>query len=54
MFHGTNDTVINYDHAVKLHDLIKDKAKFVSFEDGGHSNLSSRPKFWSELQSYLK
>ena len=45
IFHGKNDNVIPFESGKKLYGLVEDNAKFIEFENGTHSNLSSFEKY---------
>ena len=41
ILHGKKDEVVPFESGKKLYDLVKDKATFIEFEEGTHSNISS-------------
>lgn len=53
ILHGTSDEVVPYQSAEKLFDLVKDKAEFITFENGTHGNLSTFEKYYSFLEKVL-
>lgn len=53
VFHGTNDGVIPYRCAFKLHPLLKPTDQFISIPYGTHNNLNNFPLFHQKLDSLL-
>ena len=49
IFHGTNDSLVKYASAKKLHPLLDCSACFITIEGGGHRNLSD----FQDFQNYL-
>lgn len=54
IFHGTKDRVVPYSHAVKLKELLGDKANLCTFEGATHHNCMSYEHYWLEIQKMLK
>jgi pimeloyl-ACP methyl ester carboxylesterase len=55
MFHGTEDSVIPYSSAQKLHAVApQDHTRFITIEGGSHNNLISFDKFKEGIVSILK
>lgn len=54
ILHGTTDEVIPFKNGQKLFNLVKDKAEFISFENGTHSNLGTFSEFGLFLERVLE
>jgi uncharacterized protein len=53
IFHGTNDWVIPYGHAIKLKSVLKPTDEFVTIENGTHHNLATFDLYKRKLDSLL-
>lgn len=54
IFHGDDDQVIGYNHAVRLSKLLKENDKFFTLKGQGHSKMNDNSEFLKELQQILK
>jgi pimeloyl-ACP methyl ester carboxylesterase len=53
IFHGTDDGVIPYRHAVRLQKFLKKGDRLITLEDGTHRNLFNFPQVPATLDSML-
>ena len=53
IFHGTEDGVIPYKHAIQLKAAIKATDEFITIPNGSHNNLNDFPLFHQKLDSLL-
>jgi pimeloyl-ACP methyl ester carboxylesterase len=53
ILHGTQDEVVRIDHARRLHEKVKGKAKFHLIEGGGH-RLRVEPQAMDEAMAFLR
>jgi alpha-beta hydrolase superfamily lysophospholipase len=54
IFHGTNDGVIPYAHALKLKAVLKPADEFITVDGGSHNDLYQFPLVQKKLDSLLK
>ncbi|MEP3836465.1 MAG: alpha/beta hydrolase [Algibacter sp.] len=55
ILHGTNDQVVPYESAKKLYKVSpKEKTTFITFDGGGHGNLSSFDRYHQHMEKMLK
>ncbi len=53
IFHGTDDGVIPYKHAIRLRAAIKPTDEFITIPNASHNNLNDFPLFHQKLDSVL-
>ncbi len=54
IFHGTNDEVIPYNHAIKLESVLKQGSTFTTIKFGNHNNLFTFEEYWTKIKAILK
>jgi uncharacterized protein len=54
LLHGTKDTIIPFDHSVRLDKLIKAPHRLIRIEGGDHNNLSDFSSFNREMDQILQ
>lgn len=53
LIHGNKDRLIPYKHSLLLHEIVPEKSKVITINDGGHNNLPSFPEYHEELYDIL-
>jgi hypothetical protein len=53
ILHGTADRLIPFEHG-KFLATLSPRFSLVSFEGGGHNNLSTFPEYWPRIESFFK